>query len=72
MGKCCFAMAYRICISSNVLHGIGLYLQTGVFEVKLDKRNSKSRCAAICLIYLLLVFVPYIRNNVPNVIGCLL
>ena len=30
------------------------------FEVKLDKRNSKAGCSALCLIYLLLVFIPYV------------
>lgn len=28
--------------------------------MKLDKRNSKAGCSALCLIYLLLVFVPYV------------
>lgn len=29
------------------------------FEVQLDKRNSKTRCSFLCLIYILFVFVPY-------------
>lgn len=48
------------------------YIFKQKFEIKLDKWNNRAVCLVICLIYLLLVFIPYVSGiTLPMVLDVL-
>ena len=48
------------------------YIFKQMFEKKLDKWNNRAACLVVCLIYLLLVFIPYVSGiTLPMVLDVL-